>query len=55
MDDVIRILVGEIGSKFDPAVVAALINRIENRGARAAWTELAARPAEASPRIVDPL
>jgi len=54
MDEVIAILVGEIGSKFDPAVVAALINRIENKGARAAWTELAARPVEASANI-DPL
>ncbi|HUK58656.1 MAG TPA: HD domain-containing phosphohydrolase [Stellaceae bacterium] len=51
MDEVIAILVGEIGSKFDPAVVAALINRIENKGARADWITLAARPVEASAEI----
>ncbi len=55
MDDVIGILVGEIGSKFDSAVVAALINRIENKGARAAWAELGSRSTETSPRIIDPL
>ena len=53
-DDVIRILVGEIGSKFDPAVVAALINHVENKGARSAWTELASRPADAAPTVIDP-
>ena len=55
MDDVIGILVGEIGSKFNSAVVAALINRIENKGARAAWAELGSRSTETSPRIIDPL
>ena len=54
VDDVIQILVGEIGSKFDPAVVGALINHLENKGARAAWAHLWSRPADAAPKIIDP-
>jgi HD-GYP domain-containing protein (c-di-GMP phosphodiesterase class II) len=54
MDEVIAIMVGEIGSKFDAAVVAALINRAENKGARAAWAAFASRPIDASANI-DPL
>jgi HD-GYP domain-containing protein (c-di-GMP phosphodiesterase class II) len=54
MDDVIRILVGEIGGKFDPAVVAALINHLENKGARSACAHLGFPPADVAPRIIDP-
>jgi len=54
MDDVVRILIGEMGSKFDPAVVAALINHLDNKGARARWEHFAARPRDAG-RAIDPL
>src|SRR5208282_2654450 len=54
MDDVIRILVGEIGGRFDPAVVGALINQLENKGARSAWAHFGSWPADEAPKIIDP-
>jgi len=54
IDDVIGILVSEIGHKFDPAVVAALINRLENKGARSAWAHLRSRTTDAATTIIDP-
>jgi HD-GYP domain-containing protein (c-di-GMP phosphodiesterase class II) len=46
-----RVLLAETGTKFDPAVIAALINHLENRGGRAVWTE---RPAMGPPAVIDP-
>ena len=42
MDDAMRILIGEIGTKFDSAVVAALVSHVENKGGRATWADLPA-------------
>jgi HD-GYP domain-containing protein (c-di-GMP phosphodiesterase class II) len=50
-DNATRILLAETGTKFDPAVVAALVNHLENRGGRTVWT---ARPATAAPAVIDP-
>ena len=54
IDDASRILVGEIGRKFDPAVVAALVSYLENKGGRGAWANLPSRAPEPAPPVIDP-
>jgi HD-GYP domain-containing protein (c-di-GMP phosphodiesterase class II) len=54
LDEASRILVGEIGTKFDPAVVAALVSHLENKGGRAAWAGLLSQPLEPAAMVIDP-
>jgi PAS domain S-box-containing protein len=43
-DDAAERLLGECGRAFDRRVVAALLNRLDNRGGRAAWSRFQDRP-----------
>ncbi len=43
-DAAVEILLKGVGKKFDRRVVAALINRLDNKGGRAAWAHFADRP-----------
>lgn len=44
IDAAVEVLLRGAGTEFDRGVVAALINRLDNKGGRAAWAEFAARP-----------
>jgi HD-GYP domain-containing protein (c-di-GMP phosphodiesterase class II) len=55
MDAALRAVLDEMGTRFDPAAVAALANHVENKGGRAAWAYLSEPAPSAPPRVIDPI
>ncbi len=47
MDEVIRLLLGQVGTVFDRRPVAALVNYLDNRGGRAKWEAISRNDGQA--------